>query len=255
MKTVPDRKTILKCVLIVAVLSLIILPVILPADSPGAAEDETFIETFNEVAYLRSRGEYDQAVTLLQDILKEYGDSEQVLRHAYNQLVYTLKSKPDTDAMMAYARTALERFPDLKIEDVESNIIPRELNEIYDQLRAEMFGSVRINEPAGCRLFLNGEFMGETPIYLPLVRVGGYDLELTKSGYHDLEQRIQVDPSGDHRFELSMQRERDKWWWVYRVGPALVGSAILTYGLVRDSGSDTGANEEPLPEPPAPPSN
>jgi hypothetical protein len=78
---------------------------------------------------------------------------------------------------------------------------------------------------------------------------------LTKSGYHDLKQRIQVDPSGDHRFELSMERERDKWWWAYRIGPALVGSAIVTYGLVRDTGGSGVGPDEPLPGPPPPPSN
>ncbi|MBI4719713.1 MAG: PEGA domain-containing protein [Chitinivibrionia bacterium] len=205
------------------------------------------------MAYLRSKGEYDRAIELVQNIIKEYADSENVLRHAYNQLIFTLDKKNDVNAKLENARAALERFPDLRIEGIESNIIPGELNDYYDQLRGEMFGSVTVREPEGCRLFLNEKFMGETPLHLPLVRVGEYALVLTKSGYHDLTKRIVVDPSGRHEYSESLSRERGMWWWAHRLGPALVGGAIITYGLVRDAGGNEPVADQPLPLPPPPP--
>lgn len=236
-----------------ALLLMTILSCLIPAAGMSSVQDETYIEKFTEVAYLRSKGEYDRAIDLVQNIIKEYADSENVLRHAYNQLVFTLDKKNDTDAKTAYARAALERFPDLRIEGVESNIIPGELNDFYDQLRGEMFGAVTVREPEGCRLFFNEKFMGETPLHLPLVRVGEYVMVMTKSGYSDLTKRINVDPSGKHEYSESMSRQRGMWWWAHRLGPAVVGSAIITYGLVRDRGGDQAAPAEPLPLPPPPP--
>lgn len=228
----------------------------IPASMLRAQNELKINETFTEIARMRSRGEFDQAVEVLKKIIQDYTDSDQVIRYAYNQLIYTLDYRGDSESMRVYARIALERFPDLIVTDEESDYVdPVRLNPTYDQLRKEMFGSVRIDNPEGCRVILDGVQVGATPYYEPLVRAGVHQLVLTKSGYYDYEERLLVDPDGNHIVATaSLQRQRDKWWWIYRVGPALVGSAILTYGLTRDSGSDVPP-DEPLPGPPAPPTN
>ena len=248
---IPVHRTIILLIVIA-----IFVASVIPATILFAQSEETLDETFTEVARMRSRGEFDQAVEALKKIIQDYTDSDLVIRHAYNQLVYTLDYRGDSESMRVYARIALERFPDLKVTEEERDLVaPEDLNPIYDQLRSEMFGAVRIDEPEGCRVILDGIQVGETPYYEPLVRAGVHKLVLTKSGYYDLEQRLLVDPGGNHPVVVSsMQSQKDKWWWIYRVGPALVGSAILTYGLTRDSGSDVPPEVE-LPGPPAPPTN
>jgi uncharacterized protein (UPF0147 family) len=229
---------------------------IIPAGILYAQNEQAINATFIEVTRMRSRGEFDQAVETLKKIIQDYTDSDQVIRQAYNQLIYTLDYRGDSESMRVYARIALERFPDLMVTEEESDYVdPLRLNPTYDQLRKEMFGAVRIDEPEGCRVLIDGIQVGETPYFEPLVRAGVHKLVLTKSGFYDLEQRLLVDPGGNHPVVASaMQRQRDKWWWIYRVGPALVGSAVLTYSLTRDSGNPV-APDEPLPGPPAPPTN
>jgi hypothetical protein len=248
-----NRLMLLRPVVTAGALIALLVSCLMPTIAPCSVEDQAYIDKFTEVAILRSNGEYDRAIELVKSIIKEYANSDNVLRYAYNQLVFTLDKKNDTDAKVAYAREALEKFPDLRIEGAEINSVPVYLNDLYDQLRSEMFGSVTVQQPEGCRMFLNGEFKGLTPATLPLVRVGEYEMVLTKSGYHDLTKRITVDPSGRHVFSESLSRERGTMWWVRRLSPALVGGAIITYGLVRDRGGNEPVADQPLPYPPNPP--
>ena len=58
-------------------------------------------------------------------------------------------------------------------------------NETYDQIRAELYGHLFVTRPEGCRVFLDGEHVGETLLDIPLLRAGEYELVMAKSGFYD----------------------------------------------------------------------
>jgi hypothetical protein len=209
-------------------------------------------DKFQGVIKLRADGDYDSAITELRDIVTQYSNSDQVLRLAYNHLVTTYIAKGDPDGAKAAAREALEKFPNLVAEEIA---FPPRVNEYYVELRKEMFGSLTIQKPKDCRVFLNGKHVGDTPLRLDLVRVGDYDLTLSKSGYNDFTERIRIQPDVALDKEPSLESKRGFAWWAYRVGAGVVAATLLAVGL---SGGDEAAPAEPaepLPPPPGPPAN
>lgn len=213
-------------------------------------QEEMIYEKWEQVSSLRAQGQYAEAIRLLDDIIKEYTNSEEILRRAYNFTIHTLLLMEDEQAATEKAREALERFHDLAADPIE---FPPVLNRTYNELRAEMFGTLTIAKPEGGRVFLGKDFRGEIPLQLNLVRVGSYSLTVSKSGYYDYEESIMIDPSGKHVLEVSMDRQRNKRWWLYRVGPAVVAGVVLALTL-GGRGEGTAA-PQPLPEPPAPPTH
>jgi hypothetical protein len=117
-----------------------------------------------------------------------------------------------------------------------------------------MFGSLTIRKPEESRIFLDGEFKGEVPLVLSYVPVGQHELVLTKSGYKDYNETVQVEPAEAVNLSLSMSRDRDKKWWLWRAGAVVVAGVLVAVGL---SGGDDDAPSDPPPlsEPPEPPTN
>lgn len=224
---------------------------VMPAAGYGQQAEETIYQKWEEIASLRAKGEFAQAIEILNAMITDYANSKEILKRAYNNLVFTYFKMGDEENAVAKSREALEQFPDISADIIE---FPPIVQNTYDQLRSEMYGFVTIRKPEEGRAFLNEDFVGETPLQLNLVRVGQYTLTVTKSGFHDYSEIIQVDPSGKHNFEISMDRQRDKKWWLYRIGPVALAGALITYFAVSAGGDETPA-PEPLPEPPAPPTN
>jgi hypothetical protein len=217
-----------------------------------AARDEDIDELFEEVTSLRAQGAYDRAIENLNGILARYAGNDEVQRRAYNHLVWTLFTKEDEEAAIGKAREALERFPNLTVNTVE---IPQRMNVIYAELRAVMYGSLTISKPESTYVYLDEEFVGATPISLEYVRAGEHELTAKKNGYQKYLERIRIDPSGRHSFEISLERERDTKWWLYRIGPAVLSAGIIAAILLsRDQGGGE-PEPEPLPGPPGPPTN
>ena len=146
------------------------------------------------------------------------------------------------------ARAALQRFPDLSADPV---YFPPRINEVYDDLRGRMFGALNVaTKPDSCRIYLDGEFVGFSPLRLEYVAVGHYDLNVSRTGYHDESIPVRIEPGRPTSVPLSLQKERGKGWWLMRVGPAaLVAGALLAVQLSQDS----PAEPVPLPGPPPPP--
>jgi len=232
---------------------------VLFAQVPLEGNEERAYQKFQAIQTLRSDGQYDEAIQQLTEIIKEYSDSERVLREAYNHLVTTYRAKGDRDGAIQAAREALERFPDLTADQLH---FPEAVNDYYEQLRKEMFGSLKISEPTECRVFLRKadstspeKHVGETPLEIKLLRVGEYEMSLTKSGYNDYSEMVVVQPDHTVEKDVSMERRRDWKWWSWRVGAGALAVGLIAYGL---SGSDDPASEPqpvPLPGPPAPPAN
>jgi hypothetical protein len=129
------------------------------------------------------------------------------------------------------------------------------VDEIYETLRKEMFGSLEISQPENCNVFLLQDsvkvFKGVTPLELKLVRAGAYTLEVTRSGYHDYSTPISISPDQMYRMDIPLSRERSKTWWLTRIIPTALAGALVTYLLWPEE--STTSEPQPLPEPPAPP--
>jgi hypothetical protein len=210
--------------------------------------DDSIYHQWEEAISLRSNGRYHEAVGVLQEIIRGHADQADVLRRAYNQLVFTCWADRHEHDEFQAAREALGRFPDLMADTIE---IPEAINDIYAQLRREMFGAVTIRKPDECQVYMNGELVGETPLFLPYIPVGEYELLVVKEGYRPYRETVRVDPDGRHNFEISMSRQRGWGWWTLRIGSGVAASTALGLLLGHDS---SGASPEPLPGPPDPPS-
>ena len=77
------------------------------------AQDESIYQKWEEVSSLRATGQFEQAIEVLKGIIQEYSNSDDVLRLAYNNLVYTYYVANDPASEEAAAREALEEFPSL----------------------------------------------------------------------------------------------------------------------------------------------
>jgi len=221
------------------------------ASASWGAQEEVIYQKWEEVSSLRATGQFERAVEILKSIIQEYSNSDDVLRLAYNNLVYTYYVANDVASEDVAAREALGKFPDLRAGDAQ---FPSVLNDLYERLRREMFGSLVIARPERARVFLDETYKGESPIRLPLVPVGSHVLEVAKSGYYDYTQPVEVEPNLVRELEVSLRRQKDVWWWVTRVGvPTLAVAAGVTVALI--AGGDEGgpAEPEPLPGPPSPP--
>jgi len=219
------------------------------ADDAVAAEA---VQTkFQQVVALRLKGEYDRAVEMLREIIAEYSNSDEVLRIAYNHLVTVYVQNDDEPSGRVAARTALERFSDLTADPFT---FPGKVNDVYDQLRKEMFGSLVVSEPQDCHVYLDSTHVGDTPLRLELYPIGEYDLTVTKSGYKDYVTRIEIQPESTRELSVSLDRDRAWWYWPAWIGGATVAVVALVIGL---SPKDEAPPDQPqpLPEPPEPPTN
>ena len=227
------------------------LPVSAQAPPPTQAQEVDVAARFQEIIVLKAQGQYDQAIDELNKVISEFAKSDQYVRLAYSHLVATYHEKGDVDGANRVAREALEKFPDILASDI---MIPSYVNTYYDTLRKEMFGRLTIQKTEGCRVFLNGKHVGETPLQLGLVRVGKYDLVLAKSGYHDYTERISIQSNQTLEKTISLARDRDKWWWITRVGAGVAALAATAIGVAATQDEPTPTPEpEPLSGPPNPP--
>ena len=217
--------------------------------SVASAQDDALYDSWEKAISFREHKQFDEAVEIFRSLLTEYAESEDISRRAYNQLVFTYTQDGNRDSEETAAREALARYPDLMADTV---FIPQGVNDLYDRLRREMFGSIAIRKPEECQIYLDGTLMGETPLYLPYVPVGDYLLKVTRDKHHDYEEQIVVEPDGRHNFEIAMTRRKDTMYWLTRVG----GGAILagTIVLLASGGSDDVVEAIPLPGAPPPPS-
>jgi len=225
-------------------------------------------ETFAQVRELRAQGDFDQAISLLSNLIKEHSQSEQVLRKAYNDLVFTCLSQrnsvedPEKQKllqanMVKSADEALTRFPDLQVDSPE---YPPDLGTIYDTRRALLFGRVEVTSTAdSSRVFLRAPdseeaYQGVTPLVIPYVPVGEYTMTVTRSGYKDREVPLTVAPSAVVQREVTLSKERTKKWWLTRVvAPVTAGVAVVAAIVVGTKDNTTTDPTQPLDGPPPPP--
>jgi hypothetical protein len=202
---------------------------------------------FEQIVMMRLDGRYDRAVELLNDLIKGYEQSDEILRRAYHHLVTVYVQNGDDEGARNAARAGLERFPDLEADELD---FPRKVNDVYNEMRREMFGALVIDQPEDCRVYLDSLYVGDTPLRIDLVRVGEYNLTVTKSGYRDYAAQIEIQPELTRDLSgLALERDRAWWWWPAWVGGAAISAVALAIGL-SGGGDEPPPEEQPLPPPP-----
>jgi hypothetical protein len=246
--------------LLLLLAAVIAAPSVVVANQAG---DDDVSRRFEEVRALRSQGRFDQAIQLLERFVEERTESDEILRRAFNELVFSILSKrsmasdvEEQDRIyreaVSRAEQALTRFPDLTADRIA---FPPDIDLIYDTLRKSMFGSLEVTAPLdSCRVFVNDVYQGTTPLSMRYHPVGDYTLTVTKSGYVDRETPVTILPGRDLQLEVTLNPQRGKKWWLTRVIAPVAAVAAVVVALVLP-GDDQPSEEpaEPLPEPPPPP--
>lgn len=181
------------------------------ASTPAlSAEDEMVHAMFEPVRDLRLREEYGQAIEMLHGIIEGHPKSDDIVRRAYTELVFTYVSKGDEVTAEETARSALYRFPDIEPDDT---YIPRKVGAMFDDLRARMFGSCMIETtPDSCHVWFDGDSVGLSPVTLELVRAGEHVLNLRKPGYTDLSKNVFVGPGSRTDVLCALSESPDTTW-------------------------------------------
>ena len=231
------------------------------------AQTQTADEAFARVRELRAQGDFAQSVSLLSDVIQQDGQSEQVVRKAYNDLVFTYLSQRNATAdstaqsglqakMIQSADDALRRFPDLQANTQE---YPPDVGLIYDTRRALLFGRVEVTSTAdSSRVLLQAKdnektYQGMTPFVIQYLPVGDYTLTVTRPGYKDREVPLTVGPSATVQREVTLSQRTRKWWLTRVVLPATATAAIVTAIVINNQDSGSSDTTQPLGSPPPPP--
>ena len=174
--------------------TLVLPPPVTGQDAVDSQSTEAIQVRFEQIVAMRLDGRYDRAVEMLNELIGRYEQSDEVLRRAYHHLVTVYVQNGDDAGARNAARLALERFPDLEADELD---FPGKVNDVYNQMRKEMFGSFVISQPEQCRVYLDSLHVGDTPLSLDLVRVGrkGELAGLFKRGREALE-RFLASPDG-----------------------------------------------------------
>ena len=256
--TSPGRLALAACI------ALVMLPVL-----PGrpSAQVSPADEVFAEAQNLRARGDFDHAISLLSTLTSQDSLSEQQLRKAHNDLVFTHLSKRNASVdtgeqdtiyadLIACTEAALVRFPDLRADQE----YPPEMNLIYDTRRALMFGRVEVTCTADSSTVAlramdrDDVYEGTTPLVVPYVRVGEYTMTVARSGYKNREIQLSVGPSAILQREVTLSKERTTKWWLTRVvAPVTAGAAAIAAIIVGTRDDSTQDPTNPLDGPPPPP--
>lgn len=88
------------------------------------------------------------------------------------------------------------------------------------------------SEPSGARVWVNGEEKGVTPVMIPFVHYGWFDVRLEKKGYEaraeEVHIRTPIDgyPIIDLPFELAVRRRHFHWTGTLRPVPSEADVAL-----------------------------
>ena len=171
------------------------LPATPEVPQEASSPEQSFYDLFAEAMVLQQQEKFAEAAAVLETIIQANEGSDEVTREALNRLVYNHMEWNDGSVEEVGTR-ALRRYPDLQADTI---YIPPKVNDLYDGLRARLFGSLTIKKPEGCHVFLNGELVGETPFFQEYLEVAEYELLVTRVRRHAFVDTIQVDYAINNR--------------------------------------------------------
>ncbi|MEM9189205.1 MAG: PEGA domain-containing protein [Myxococcota bacterium] len=79
----------------------------------------------------------------------------------------------------------------------------RETNVVVDLLPVSM-ALIVLSEPDGARVFVDGDFAGETPAELELLE-GEHEIRVAARGYHDTERTVQAIPGTNDTLDIALE--------------------------------------------------
>lgn len=222
--------------------TLLLLIVLLPG--PARCGDPVY-QRWEDAVSLRGQRQYEAAESVLRGILADYPDQDELQRRAWSEIIFTLMLGGDLAAEDQAAREALLAYPDLEADTL---YIPETVNDLLEATRRRMYGSIRIREPEGAAVFLDGADVGAIPLMLPYVEVGRHELRVTRENHDDYLETVEVAPEGRHLFEkIDLKRQKNTSYWLTRIGAGAL--AVGTVALIAGQGSSDTA-PEPLAGPP-----
>jgi hypothetical protein len=137
---------------------------------------------------------------------------------------------------------------------------PPEMIELFDRVRAELFGGLRIIalDPPDARVLLDGRLLptlpGEAVLGDAALPVGPHTITVARDGYRIQEETIHITPNSWQERPYRLTKKRSKRFYAL-VGAGVVAAAGGVVALAGDGGSSGPAPLEPLPGPPPPPPN
>ena len=248
----------------VGLISMVFLiSVLAPSPAWTAQTEDDFATRIQAVFALRSDGKYDQAIAELRKMIEEYSDAAMIQRELYNELVLTVHQKRNATQDLqarteldrereALARETLKRYP-----DIEAGVGYSGVDALYDALRAEMFGGLEIiTDPDSCDVMIDGAHIGKSPYRAEYFPIGAHTVRIIKSGYEESEVTIEIEPAETLSKEIDLKKIKGKGWWLTRVvTPVVVGVGVILAFALSGSDDEPVRQDEPLPEPPDPPTN
>jgi hypothetical protein len=174
-----------------------------PALSQGTDRDA--IETkFREVAALRAEGKHDEAVVILENMIRDCADVDGVLKEAYAWLVSAHLSMDDAFAAEVAATEALKRFPAISPNPdyVGSSVV-----DLFDEVRKRMLGTVIVTtKPDSCQIVLDDAARGLSPLWLEYVESGEHVIRAHRAGYHDTVDSVRVEAGRKTGLHYSLEK-------------------------------------------------
>ena len=175
--------------------------------APAARSDA--VATFEEVTRLRSEGAYEDAVRILREFLQRSGPSDDALKRAHSELVFTLMQMDDTAGTEQAASRALRKFPDLT---ADTRTLPPVVNELYKRLRATLFGSLSVRTvPPDCHISISNYHEGPAPLSVEYMPVGHYRLTVSRAGYSEGTFTFETHPDRATFMEIGLDPHTEFW--------------------------------------------
>jgi hypothetical protein len=160
-------------------------------------------EQLDAAARLRSQGSHEQAIEVLRAVIATQSSDEPILRRAYNELVFTFLDTNSPESEEA-AHEALRRYPDLSADPTR---FPPSINELYENLRRELFGSLLLDtRPPQAWVTIGELYDGESPVEIAYVPVGEYAVRIQQAKHLDKSTTIRVDPGRETSMTVTLDR-------------------------------------------------
>lgn len=149
--------------------------------------------------------------------------------------------------------------PELRHTEIDrtSGEYPPEMIEMFDRVRSELFGALRILsvQPPDARILVDGEPLGMLPgethrgdARLP---AGPHTIVIEREGYEPVHESITITANSWQERPYQLEKKRSKKFYAL-VGAGVLAAAGGILALVAGGGSETAA-ESPLPGAPPPP--
>lgn len=248
-----------------------------PMAQDAEAEPAAVETTFEEVPEYLKTGQYEKAELALRAAIEEAQrvDDFDRLRVAYLLLVktYTIRSnffrQIDEQTAELYLEKAATvtreclQIPQLRRTRPDSPLeYPPEMFDIFDDVRQEIFGSFRVVglQPADAVVILDGDTLqvrpGETFVGETDIPIGPHEVVVAHVNYRTVNDAINISPGATLERPYVLERKRGGWWYVGVSSAGAAGAAGLTWLILAiiDKPPEPPPTVDPLPGPPAPPS-